>query len=70
MTVKLILEFTEEERQQFEMAYRGVEYYSALTQIQGHLRQKLKYGDLSETETAAYEKLQGFFFEVTDGLDL
>lgn len=70
MTVKLILEFTEEERQQFEMAYRGVEYYSALTQIQEHLRQKLKYGVLSETETAAYEKLQGFFFEVTDGLDL
>ena len=70
MTVKLILEFTEEERQQFEMAYRGVQYYSALTQIREHLRQKLKYGDLSETEAATYEKLQGFFFEVTDGLDL
>ena len=70
MTVKLILEFAEDERQQFEMAYRGVEYYTALSEIRNHIRQKLKYGELTEEQTTVYEDLHNFFYEVTGGLDL
>jgi len=70
VTVKLILEFAEDERQQFEMAYRGVEYYTALSEIRNHIRQKLKYGELTEAQTNAYEDLHNVFYEVTGGLDL
>ena len=70
MTVKLILEFAEDERQQFEMAYRGVEYYTALSEIRNHIRQKLKYGELTEEQTTVYEDMHNVFYEVTGGLDL
>lgn len=70
MTVKLILEFAEDERQQFEMAYRGVEYYTALSAIHNHIRQKLKYGELTEEQAKVYEDLHNVFYEVTGGIDL
>lgn len=70
MTVKLILEFTEEEREAFEMAYRGPQYRTALTDIREFLRQKLKYADLNPAQTEAYEAVQRALFEATEGLDL
>ena len=70
MTVKLILEFTEEEREAFEMAYRGPQYHAALTEVREFLRQKLKYSELNSAQTDAYEAVQRALFEATEGLDL
>ncbi len=70
MTVKLVLEFTEEEREAFEMAYRGPQYRTALTDIREFVRQKLKYSELTPAQTDAYEELQRVLFEATEGLDL
>lgn len=70
MTVKLVLEFTEEEREAFEMAYRGPQYHAALTEVREFLRQKLKYSELNSAQTDAYEAVQRALFEATEGLDL
>lgn len=70
MTVKLVLEFTEEEREAFEMAYRGPQYHAALTEVREFLRQKLKYSELNSAQTDAYEAVQRVLFEATEGLDL
>ena len=70
MTVKLVLEFTQEEQEAFEMAYRGPQYHTALTDIREFVRQKLKYSELTPAQTDAYEELQRALFEATEGLDL
>lgn len=70
MKVKLILEFTEEEREAFEMAYRGPEYRAALSEVKNFLRQKLKYSELNPAQTDAYEAVQRVLFDVTGELDL
>jgi hypothetical protein len=70
VTVKLILEFTEEEREAFEVAYRGWQYRAALTDVREFLRQKLKYAELNPAQTDAYEAVQRMLFEATEGLDL
>jgi hypothetical protein len=53
VTVKLILEFTEDEREAFEVAYRGWQYRAALTDVREFIRQKLKYSELNPTQTHA-----------------
>jgi hypothetical protein len=70
VTVKLVLEFTQEEQEAFEMAYRGPQYHTALTDIREFVRQKLKYSELTPAQTDAYEELQRVLFEATEGLDL
>jgi hypothetical protein len=70
VTVKLVLEFTEEEREAFEMAYRGPQYCAALTEVREFIRQKLKYSELNPTQTDAYEAVQRVLFNATEGLDL
>jgi hypothetical protein len=70
VTVKLVLEFTQEEQEAFEMAYRGPQYHTALTDIREFVRQKLKYSELTPAQTDAYEELQRALFEATEGLDL
>jgi hypothetical protein len=70
VTVKLVLEFTEEEREAFEVAYRGPQYHAALTEVREFLRQKLKYSELNSAQTDAYEAVQRALFEATEGLDL
>jgi hypothetical protein len=70
VTVKLVLEFTEEEREAFEMAYRGPQYRAALTEVREFIRQKLKYSELNPTQTDAYEAVQRVLFNATEGLDL
>ena len=70
MTVKLILEFTEEEREAFEVAYRGWQYRAALTDVREFIRQKLKYSELNPAQTHAYEAVQRALFEATEELDL
>lgn len=70
MTVKLILEFAEDERELFEMAYRGHEYRAALTEVREFLRKKLKYSELNSTQTQAYENVQRVLLEATEGFDL
>lgn len=69
MTVKLILEFAEDERELFEMAYRGHEYRAALTEVREFLRQKLKYSELNPAQTDAYEAVQRVLFSATEGFD-
>jgi hypothetical protein len=68
MSVKIVLEFTDEERQLAEHAFKGIEYYSALHDIREHLRSKLKYGNLTETQYDVVSDIQVFLREVTEGL--
>ena len=68
--MKLILEFTEEEREAFEVAYRGWQYRAALTDVREFIRQKLKYSELNPAQTHAYESVQKALFNATEGLDL
>jgi hypothetical protein len=70
VTVKLILEFTEDEREAFEMAYRGWQYRAALADVREFIRQKLKYSELNSAQTDAYEAVQRVLFNATEGLDL
>jgi hypothetical protein len=68
MSVKIVLEFTDEERQLAEHAFKGVEYYAALCAIREHLRSKLKYGNLTETQYDVLSDVQVFLRDATEGL--
>ena len=66
--MKIVLEFTDEERQLAEHAFKGIQYYAALCTIREHLRSKLKHGNLTETQYDVVSDIQVFLREVTEGL--
>ena len=66
--MKIVLEFTDEERQLAEHAFKGIEYYSALHDIREHLRSKLKYGNLTESQYDVLSDVQVCLRDVTEGL--
>lgn len=66
--MKIVLEFTDEERQEAEHAFKGIQYYTALCSIREHLRSKLKYGTLTESQYDVLSDVQVFLRDVTDGL--
>jgi len=68
MMPKIVLEFTDEERQLAEHAFKGMEYYAALCDIREHLRSKLKYGNLTESQYDVITDIQVFFRDTTEGL--
>lgn len=68
MMPKIVLEFTDEERQLAEHAFKGMEYYAALCDIREHIRNKLKHGKLTEAQYDAVSDVQVFFRDATEGL--
>ena len=66
--MKIVLEFTDEERQLAEHAFKGTQYYAALCDIREHLRSKLKYGNLTETQYDVLSDVQVFLRDATEGL--
>jgi hypothetical protein len=66
--MKIVLEFTDEEMVEAEHAFRGVQYFAALHEVRDHLRNKLKHGNLTESQYDVVSDIQVFLREVTEGL--
>ena len=66
--MKIVLEFTDEQRYEAEHAFKGMQYYTALRDIQEHIRSKLKYGNLTEAQYDALSDVQVFVRDATEGL--
>ena len=69
MMAKLILEFDAlEEQREAAHAVNGLKYYCALSEIDVLLRNKLKYGPLTDEQQNILEEIQRQFYEITEGL--
>ena len=69
MMAKLILEFDAlEEQREAAHAVNGLKYYCALSEMEVLLRNKLKYGPLTNEQQSLLEELQRQFFDITEGL--
>ena len=69
MMAKLILEFDAlEEQREAAYAVNGLKYYCALSEIEISLRNKLKYGSLTDEQQNILEEIQRQFYEITEGL--
>ena len=69
MMAKLILEFDPfEEQREAAHAVNGLKYYCALSEMEVLLRNKLKYGPLTNEQQSLLEELQRQFFDITEGL--
>lgn len=66
--MKIILEFTDDEAQQAEQAYRGPQYASAIEDFREFLRSERKYGNHNESGQEAIEKIESTFYEIFQGL--
>ena len=65
--MKITIEFNlENERQDFEYASRGVALYSALQDMNELLRNKCKYGPLSEDQQKFADELRHEFLQILE----
>ena len=65
--MKAILEFNlPEDEVEFRQAVDAGNMHCVLFDFSQHLRQKLKYGNLSEAEEDIYEKIKSEFLEILD----
>lgn len=65
--MKGILEFDlPEDQEDFNVAVKAKDLYFVLLGISGHLRDRLKYGDLTKGECKAYKDTQEVFYELLD----
>lgn len=70
MKMKVVLEFTDEEREHAEAAFNGWQYKAALIQVKELLRGTLKYKQMTEEQEDALLKFQSEFFEIIGDLNL
>lgn len=68
--MKVILEFTDEERSQAEDAFRGTEYKIALITLRENIRRSIKWKEMSTEEHKAWEEINKIFYEITADLSL
>ena len=68
--MKVVFEFTDEERTQAEDAFRGTEYRVALYRTRELLRNTLKYNELTKAQRATVMDIQKQFTELTSDLPL
>lgn len=68
--MKVILEFTDDERQQAEDAFHGTSYKVALVTIREKIRGTLKWAQLTKEQQDAWEEIRKDFYEITSHLDL
>jgi predicted aldo/keto reductase-like oxidoreductase len=47
-----------QEQDDFEIASKAVDYYNTIYDVQEHIRNKLKYAELTEAEEKIYEEIQ------------
>jgi hypothetical protein len=66
--MKIVLEFTNEERQLAEYALKSMEYYAALCDMREYLRNKLTHDNLTESQYDLVTDIQVFFRDTTEGL--
>ena len=66
--MKITLEFTDDEQEEAEHAFKGMQYYAALHDIREHLRSKLKHGALNESQYDVVTDIQIFLRDATEGL--
>ena len=59
-----------EEKEELEMAQKGIDYSIALDNIRNHIRSKLKYSELSEAEVKVWEEIQENVYEEIRDLNL
>jgi hypothetical protein len=70
MKMKVVFEFTDEERSQAEDAFRGTEYKIALHQTRELIRGTLKYQQLTKPQREIILEFQKQFQEVVSDLPL
>lgn len=70
MKMKVVFEFTDEERSQAEDAFRGTEYKIALHQTRELIRGTLKYQQLTKPQRDVVSELQKQFNEIISDLPL
>ena len=68
--MKISFEFEPHERFEIETFARGPEYKNALREMDEYLRQKIKYGDVSEDVYDAYCGVRNKLNELTEGLNV
>lgn len=62
--MKAILKFKlPDEENEFSLSLKGPNYRRALDEIDNHLRSKLKYDELSDSDYHLYENLRKFVLE-------
>ena len=68
--MKVVFEFTDEERSQAEDAFRGTEYRVALHQIRELIRGTIKYQHFTQPQREVVLELQKQFHEIVSDLPL
>lgn len=68
--MKISFEFEPHERFEIETFARAPEYKNALREMDEYLRQKIKYGDVSEDVYDAYCAVRNKLNELTEGLNV
>ena len=68
--MKISFEFEPHERFEIETFARAPEYKNALWEMDEYLRQKIKYGDMSEDVYDAYCQVRNKLNELTEGLNV
>lgn len=63
MEAKLIFDLTTE-KEDFELALKGVDYHNCLWQMDQHLRSELKYNDLSDYQYAVISQIREKLHEI------
>ena len=58
------------EREEFDLAIKGVDYMCVLTDYGNWLRSKLKYSELSEQEVTIYEEARTQLYKFANERDI
>jgi hypothetical protein len=64
--MKTILEFSEEEQHEANIALNGWRYHHVIWEFKEYLRGEMKHGDLSDDQYKSYEKIQSKLFDLID----
>jgi hypothetical protein len=69
--MKVTIEFNlPDDEYEYRNSVKANEMYNALWDIKNNLRNKLKYGDLSESEYKTIESIQDKFFEILNEYEI
>jgi len=59
----ITINFTHEEKEQFEDCYNGANYKSVIEETDNYLRNKIKYNDLPSEIEAIYQEVRDFLHQ-------
>ena len=66
--MKIILEFGHDEETLADQSYKGPKYAQAVEEFGSHLRNKVKYGNLSGDAQREVDDLYNYFYIIFRGL--